>query len=124
MDTEQVRKVVLINDENKVLILKSSDLNVNHAGEWDLPGGHIHEGEDDIEGLMREVKEETALDIANPEMILHAGRKKYYKSSDYSGTLKLSEEHTEHKWVSIEDIDSYTMGAEFIKAAKTAFNIE
>ena len=80
MDTEQVRKAVLINDEDKVLILRSSDKNEKHAGEWDLPGGHIHEGEGDIDGLKREVKEETALDIANPEMILHDGRKKFYKT--------------------------------------------
>lgn len=67
MDSDQIRKVILIDDENRLLIMKSSDMNKKHAGEWDLPGGHIHEGEDDIEGLKREVKEETTLDITNPE---------------------------------------------------------
>tara|TARA_B100000073_G_scaffold285966_1_gene247604 strand:- start:119 stop:541 length:423 start_codon:yes stop_codon:yes gene_type:complete len=122
MDTEQVRKAVLINDEDKVLILRSSDKNEKHAGEWDLPGGHIHEGEDDIDGLKREVKEETALDIASPEMILHDGRKKFYKTRSYSGTIELSDEHTEYEWVTVGELDSYTIGATFVKAAKAALN--
>jgi len=124
MDTEQVRKAVLVNDEDKVLILKSSDKNEKHAGEWDLPGGHIHEGEGDIEGLKREVKEETGLDIASPEMVLDDGRKKFYKTSQYRGTIELSDEHTEYKWVTIEELDSYTIGAKFVKAAKAAFDID
>lgn len=33
------------------------------AGRWDLPGGFLHEGEEALEGLRREVREETALEI-------------------------------------------------------------
>ena len=124
MDTEQVRKAVLVNDEDKVLILKSSDKNEKHAGEWDLPGGHIHEGEDDIEGLKREVKEETGLDIASPEMVLDDGRKKYYKTREYSGTIEISDEHTEYEWVTIEELDSYTIGAKFVEAARAALKAD
>lgn len=122
MDTEQVRKAVLINDESKILILRSSDKNEKHAGEWDLPGGHIHEGEDDIDGLKREVKEETALDIASPKKVFDDGRKKFYKTSQYYGTIELSDEHTEYEWVTVDELDSYTIGATFIKAARAAFN--
>ena len=124
MDTEQVRKAVLINDEDRVLILRSSDKNEKHAGEWDLPGGHIHEGEDDIEGLKREVKEETGLDIASPEMVLDDGRKKYYKTREYSGTIEISDEHTEYEWVTIEELDSYTIGAKFVEAARAALKTD
>ena len=87
-----------------------------------MPGGHIHEGEGDIEGLKREVKEETALDIASPELVLHDGRKKYYKTREYSGTIELSDEHTEYEWVTIEELDSYNIGAKFVKAARAALN--
>ena len=124
MDTEQVRKAVLINDEDRVLILRSSDKNEKHAGEWDLPGGHIHEGEGDIEGLKREVKEETGLDIASPEMVLDDGRKKYYKTREYSGTIEISDEHTEYEWVTIEELDSYTIGAKFVEAARAALKTD
>jgi 8-oxo-dGTP diphosphatase len=124
MDSDQIRKVILIDDENRLLIMKSSDINEKHAGEWDLPGGHIHEGEDDIVGLMREVKEETTLDIASPEKIHEEGRIKFYKTSQYHGTIELSDEHTDYKWVTIEQLDSYTIGAKFVRAAKVALKTD
>jgi len=124
MDSDQIRKVILIDDENRLLIMKSSDMNEKHAGEWDLPGGHIHVGEDDIEGLKREVKEETTLDITNPEKIHEEGRIKFYKTSQYRGTIELSEEHTNHKWVTIDELDSYTIGAKFVRAARVALKTD
>jgi 8-oxo-dGTP diphosphatase len=124
MDSDQIGKVILIDDENRLLIMKSSDMNVQFAGEWDLPGGHIHIGEDALEGLSREVKEETTLDIASPERIYEEGRIKFYKTRQYNGTIKLSEEHTEYKWVTIQELDSYTIGAKFVRAAKVALRTD
>jgi len=33
------------------------------GGKWDIPGGFLHEGENAIEGLRREVREETGVEI-------------------------------------------------------------
>ena len=121
MDTDQIRKVVLIDDNDQILILKRTEGMEKFAGEWDLPGGHTEVGESDLDALRREVKEETTLDIANPKEILQKGRIKFYKTRQYSGIIELSDEHTDYKWVTIEDLDSYTIGAEFVKAAKAAF---
>jgi 8-oxo-dGTP diphosphatase len=38
-------------------------------GRWDLPGGFLHEGEDALTGLRREVLEETALEIELREFL-------------------------------------------------------
>ena len=38
-DTNNVSKVMAVTMDNLVLILKRAD-----TGEWDLPGGHGHEG--------------------------------------------------------------------------------
>jgi 8-oxo-dGTP diphosphatase len=39
------------------------------AGLWDLPGGFLHEGEDSLAGLRREVREETGLDVEPLEFL-------------------------------------------------------
>ena len=64
-DSRQVAKVVIIDDHNRVLMLKRSNYMDKYAGEWDLPGGHIRVGEDFLVGMKREVKEETNLDVEN-----------------------------------------------------------
>ena len=56
-DSRQVAKVVIIDDHNRVLMLKRSNYMDKYAGEWDLPGGHIKVGEDFLDGMKREVKE-------------------------------------------------------------------
>ena len=106
------------------MIVKRSPDAKKYPNEWDFPGGHIHEDEDEIVGLKREVKEETTLDIASPVQVHQQGRIKFYKTRQYNGTIKLSEEHTEYKWVTIEELDSYTIGAKFVKAAKAAFKTD
>jgi 8-oxo-dGTP diphosphatase len=50
---------VVINDEQgNIVLIKRNDL-----PEWDLPGGHVEEGESLVEAAIREVKEETGLDV-------------------------------------------------------------
>jgi ADP-ribose pyrophosphatase YjhB (NUDIX family) len=39
------------------------------AGRWDLPGGFLHEGEDAVVGLRREVREETGLAVEPVEFL-------------------------------------------------------
>ena len=48
-------KAFILAKNNKILLLKEPD------GVWDLPGGGLHYGEDPIDGLKREVLEETGL---------------------------------------------------------------
>jgi 8-oxo-dGTP pyrophosphatase MutT (NUDIX family) len=124
MDSDQIRKIILIDDDERFMIVKRSPDAQKYPNEWDFPGGHIHEDEDEIVGLKREVKEETTLDIASPVQVHQQGRIKFYKTRQYNGTIKLSEEHTEYKWVTIEELDSYTIGAKFVKAAKAAFKTD
>ena len=58
-DSSEVAKIVLVDSQGRVLFLKRSNYLEKFAGEWDLPGGHIKEGEKLLEGLFREVEEET-----------------------------------------------------------------
>jgi len=60
-------KCVIKNKDGLVLIMRRTG--GTGSGEWDLPGGHIEQGEDIIMALKREVKEETRLRLNAPVKI-------------------------------------------------------
>lgn len=96
-------KAVIRNENNEILFLQRS------VGKWDLPGGLVEEGEDDHEALRREIMEELGLNaIVGTEL----GKWTFYRPLDSEvvnvtnyesnleqGELKLSDEHTDFKWV-------------------------
>ncbi|MCK5080662.1 MAG: nucleotide exchange factor GrpE [Candidatus Moranbacteria bacterium] len=106
-------KVAIIRDNKEVLLLKRSKKSLN-SGKWDLPGGHLDKGETIREAIIREVQEETGLEIEVGEILGTTEFSKeakqfkeekrglrylaYYKS----GEVKISGEHQDHKWLSFE----------------------
>ncbi|MBE5821750.1 MAG: NUDIX domain-containing protein [Clostridiales bacterium] len=50
----------IVLDNNKVLLVK------HNVGHWDFPKGHMELGETEIETAIREVKEETNIDVIIP----------------------------------------------------------
>ncbi len=66
MRISAVAKVVIVNDEGKVLFLRRSQSDTNRPGQWDLPGGNVDEGEDFKQAVMREAKEEAGIVLSDP----------------------------------------------------------
>lgn len=66
-------KALLINSKNEILIGYSHDT-------YQFIGGHLEEGEDIINGLIREVEEESGIDISNEEIVPFFYREKYIKN--------------------------------------------
>jgi 8-oxo-dGTP pyrophosphatase MutT (NUDIX family) len=58
------RDLVIVNPAGQVLLQRRSD-----DGEWGLPGGALEPGEEPAEALVREIREETALEVV-PERIV------------------------------------------------------
>ncbi|MFB5663670.1 NUDIX domain-containing protein [Alteribacillus sp. HJP-4] len=56
--------VIILNEENQVLLQRRADV-----GLWGIPSGHIEIGETVSEAAIREVKEETNLDIRIKKLI-------------------------------------------------------
>jgi len=106
-------KIVLKNREGKFLILRRSPQKYSEVDKyWDIPGGRINPGSPLIENLQREVMEETGLKIIDkPKLITaqdilkptkHIVRLTYIGLAD--GEVKLSEEHNEYRWLTLEEV--------------------
>ena len=61
-------RVVVVNDKKEILMVKKHHENRDN---WMVPGGGIEEGENSIQASVREVKEETGLDITVTGMAWH-----------------------------------------------------
>ena len=103
-DTKKVAKVVIYDDENKVLFLKRTNYTKKHAGEWDLPGGHGHEGEEIDKTARRETREETGLSLGAIEKVEVIGNTTFFKAKMHDGDIKLSEEHSEFLFRDVKTI--------------------
>ena len=97
-DSKNVAKAVLYDNKNRVLLLKRSHYHKKHAGEWDLPGGHTHVNEELEDGLAREVKEETGLDIKSADLLKTVDNIHYFVINYNSQPIKISHEHVEYKF--------------------------
>lgn len=107
--THRVAVNAYVFKDNKFLLLKRA----SEPWIWGPPGGRLETDEDPLRGLQREVKEETNLDV---EVLAPANtwfglwkNNLYLLSIDYlvrivGGTVKLSPEHTDFAWVSLEEM--------------------
>ena len=120
-DCKQVTKVVIIDNDNRVLMLKRSDYMDKYAGEWDLPGGHIKVGESLEIGLKREIKEETDLTIENVTFIEKMDNLYFYFCAYNQKPIKLSDEHTGFRFFSKQNLDP---SKKFEKIALKALEIK
>ncbi len=106
-----VQKAVIA-EGNKYLILKRSPKAHAYPNCWDFAGGKLEAGEDISESVEREVLEETSLKVKaiRPVFIFHEFVNSHpsvfilYQCNKISGKIRLSEEHTEFKWATKEEI--------------------
>lgn len=110
----EAAKALIIKDK-KYLLLKRSVDSKFFAGQWDFPGGKIELGEKVLEALQREVLEETGLAITPGEKAGDFNHSEngqdihlqVFAVEDFSGEIKLSEDHTDFSWVAKEELNNY-----------------
>jgi len=105
-------KSFIVNSKGELLIVKRRSNDVHKPGIWDIPGGRLnHISENPFDGLKRETKEETGLDIevVQPLHIQHFTRDDGQKITmlifvckPVSEKVVLSEEHTEFEWLPMD----------------------
>ena len=100
----QVVGAAIIDNNNQVLCAQRGYGSLK--GKWEFPGGKIESGENDVEALKREIKEELGIDINVKELI----DENYHEYADFNVTLKVyrceyasgeinDSEHQSLKWV-------------------------
>ncbi|XHH10540.1 MAG: NUDIX hydrolase [Candidatus Bathyarchaeia archaeon] len=116
--------VVIVN-KGKLLLAKRG--NEPGKGKWAIPGGLVELGEAIIDTVVREVKEETCLDVAQPQLVDVVdtvsfdaeGKIMYhYVIVDYfvkvtGGELKAESDVVELRWVPCGEVESYVLTSSF-----------
>ena len=104
-DIDTVAKVVLVNSKNEVLFLKRSNYSKKHAGDWDLPGGHLKSNESLLRGLKREVFEETKIHLVEAATLGIKDNLNFFFAKYNNEPIKISHEHTDYRFFTEEELD-------------------
>jgi len=118
-------KVVVYDSEGRVLLLRRARTCAGNPGKWEFPGGKLEPGESFDAALVREVREETGLEIrligsfetCESET---SGRKIIYlvmEGATDQTEVVLSEEHDEFRWLSPEQFDTVDFCPQFRRTA-------
>ena len=103
---------IIKNDSGEILIVKRHPKSRTDPEMWEVPGGKVEKGEFFADALVREIKEETNLDV-NIGDFAEAVQNDYpHKRTvqimmylvDVEGDVKISDEHTEFMWASLDEI--------------------
>jgi|ERR1035438_1891993 8-oxo-dGTP diphosphatase len=109
-DKTIVAKTFVINSNGLILTLRRSKTDIHRPLTWDLPGGGVEFGEDPVDAVIRETNEEAGIIINNPKIFNvtskndngYVIRLLFYVYTD-NENVKLSSEHDQFKWVTIDE---------------------
>ncbi|KXL52397.1 nucleoside triphosphatase NudI [Anaerotignum neopropionicum] len=109
-------KAIIVKEERVLILTRSQDemecSYMNSRQKWDLPGGGLHFYERSQEGLKREIKEETGLDVfvGEPVSLFDVIKNHIhlciftYVCRWKEGEVILSEEHEAFYWMTGEEV--------------------
>jgi 8-oxo-dGTP diphosphatase len=65
----QGSSILFVNEKRQILLFLRDDLpHIPYPNTWDVPGGHVEEGETAAQCIVREMKEEMGLDLEGVEL--------------------------------------------------------
>ncbi len=138
-DKKIIQKVVLaavIMKDKKVLILQRNKKEKIFPNMWELPSGKKELLESSKKCLIREVKEETGLDIQiiipisvfdyqieKPDEVRDSTQINFLVKPISNNKVKLSPEHQKFAWISKNEIEKYELSQATKESIKKAFEI-
>lgn len=103
--------IIIVNQDGKILVGKRKG---NHAPYYSIPGGKLDIGESFEEAAIREVKEETDLDVSSPAVVAVTNNLETYRkegvhyisvilyTDKFSGEPKITEPEKCEEWVWVD----------------------
>ncbi len=138
-DKNIVQKVVLggvIIEDNKILILQRNMNEDIYPGLWELPSGKKENLETAEIALIRELKEETGLEvepiipfdvfnyqIEKTDIIKDSTQINYLVKNKSELKVILSDEHQDYKWISQNEINFYNLSDSTKNVIEKAFKL-
>ena len=114
---------VITDSRGRLLLIKRG--HEPGAGLWSLPGGRIEPGETDAEALVREMREETGLEV-EPGPLLGAVQRpgtggdvidiRDYAATVTGGVLEPGDDAADARWVSETDLDTLAITEGLVEA--------
>ena len=103
---------IIKNENDEILILKRHPKSRTDPEMWELPGGKVEKGEFFDDALVREIKEETDLDVEVGDFAEAVQNDYSHKRTvqlimyldNVRGDVKISDEHTDWMWADLEKI--------------------
>ena len=125
---------VVIRDERALLIRRGS---APLEGEWSIPGGMLEIGETILDGVQRELLEETAIEVKVLDLIEvferltrdEAGKLKYhfvildYLCEAVRGEARAGSDVTDVAWARAEELDAYSLTTTATRVFQKAFEM-
>lgn len=117
---------IILNEKDELLILKRHPKSRTDPEMWELPGGKVEGGEFFDDALVREIKEETSLDAEVGDFGEAVQNDYSHKRTvqlimyleNVKGDVKISDEHTDWMWASIEKIKTLEISTSLEKVLK------
>lgn len=114
---------IIKNDSGEILVVKRHPKSRTDPEMWELPGGKVEKGEHFADALVHEIKEETSLDVKVGDFCEAIQNDYSHKRTvqlmmyleEIEGEVKISEEHTDYIWASIDKIKTLELSSSFKK---------
>lgn len=103
--------------DGRILLVQRA--NEPGRGRWSLPGGRVEAGEDDPAAVVREVREETGLDVLPGALVGRVVRGPYliadYRCSVRGGALRAGDDALDARWCSGADLADLPLVDELVE---------
>lgn len=124
---QKVGAIAFIKNKDRVLVARRSLLEDYAPEHWEIVGGAVEWGEEPEEGVRREIQEETGLIIPDVTLFhyyhdINLQKKMHlimlaFTAETSEQEIVLSEEHTEYKWISEQELQDLQPMKDLMRAA-------